>query len=371
VARRFSCGQAELIGGMIVAGVLLLILIHLILNLLTSTTMTTARSYVSRSQFEIDRWSERLNLVRSGGNYSLVNTGPVPLDVVRVWLVNGSVITLDPPLTVNPGQYVGPSDLGVSNLNDVDSVVTLRGRVFKVREMYLEITRPEYPPLGLPSEAIIGGTTLLTPRKIYVSYSTDGNRWYPAYAGYYDGTTWYINRDGNWIPCSVSSDVGYTDLDSNEARELVALRERSGGGYEVLIEDRPKTLYVNYSFKELVEITGQTSLVTVFIKVLIGFEESNTQINIAIRLSKSDNPLVNITTYATLSYTKTEEKAGAGNLDVAIYQGYILIPVSQFVSYSRLQQNPGLYDLSIIVYCETQGNKDKLINLEYIAVIAY
>jgi hypothetical protein len=122
------------------------------------------------------------------------------------------------------------------------------------------------------------------------------------------------------------------------------------------------------TFKEFLNIDSNTSLITVFLKPLVGLSgQADVYVYITVFLIKSDNSSVYISSPATLSYAKVTE---AGSM-VVVYQGYIIFPVTQFVGYSKLQQNPGSYDLMISVSAITQQDVEVSSSIEYVAVVKY
>ncbi|MCC6021919.1 MAG: hypothetical protein LM560_02215 [Desulfurococcaceae archaeon] len=363
---RLRRGQAEIIGGLIVASALLLIVIPLVINLMTTSTTITTKGYTIRSQFEISRWSEKI----LSNNTYIINVGSVDIEVVRVWLKNGTLVEYNPWVRIPVASSIPIEVLGITNISEVDSIVTSRGRVFKLEEIIPpQITIPiQYPPLGLRSEDIVGGQSLKNYR-IYANYSYDGSKWNPGYAGFYvDGDGWYIfnTSSGRWEKISKTSEIEYTDLDSNGARELVVL----DSNFNVVKSSKgvPRQLYINMTFKELLNIDSNTSLITVFLKSLVGLsDQADVYVYITVFLIKSDNSSVYISSPATLSYAKV---TGAGFM-VVVYQGYIIFPVTQFVGYSKLQQNPGSYDLMISVSAVTQEDVEVSSSIEYVAVVKY
>ncbi|MDW7970141.1 MAG: hypothetical protein RMH77_07080, partial [Sulfolobales archaeon] len=163
-------GQAEVIGGLMVVSVLLLIIIPLILNTMTSSTNVGTRNYVLRSQFEIERWSERL--VLSADKTRLENPSTVEVTIVRIWRnISGrsDPYDLPRPINISVGGYLPINQL-VNNLAELEAVVTARGRVIKIQELLPPSQGGEggegggegggEAPLGLTGEEITGGNYL-------------------------------------------------------------------------------------------------------------------------------------------------------------------------------------------------------------------
>jgi|GEM_PF-1799436 len=367
---RLSKGQAEIIGGLIVVSTLLLIVIPLIMNLMTTSTTITTRGYTIRSQFEISRWSEKL----ISNKTHIINPSSVDIEIVRIWLKDGTLKEFNPWIKIPITSSIPIEVLGINNISEIDIIVTSRGRVFKIEELLPPIIIPpiQYPPLGLRSEDIIGGQNIYNVSHIiYANYSRDGTTWHPGYAGFYvDGDGWYINLNGTWVKIDKTGEEAYTDLDNNKARELVVLLNTTD--YSVvkggLQGNNIKILYINITFKDLVYVSNITSFITVFLKPLVGLStQADAYVYIEVSLTKSDNRTISISSPATLSYTKVARVEAP----TVIYQGYIMFPIAQFVGYSILQQNPGYYDLTVLIAAEAESDTDIRCSLEYVGVAIY
>ncbi|MEM2157527.1 MAG: hypothetical protein QXO72_00755, partial [Sulfolobales archaeon] len=79
----------------------------------------------------------------------------------------------------------------------------------------------------------------------------------------------------------------------------------------------------------------------------------------------SNNPSVMVSSYATLSSIKIT----SSNVNVSIYEGYVLFPVRQFNYFeTQLSNYPGYYDLVLEVIVGIQDAKTFTSGIEYVAV---
>ncbi|MCX8185763.1 MAG: hypothetical protein N3G48_01480 [Sulfolobales archaeon] len=380
-------GQAEVIGGLMVVSVLLLIIIPLILNTMTSSTNVGTRNYVLRSQFEIERWSERL--VLSADKTRLENPSTVEVTIVRIWRnISGrsDPYDLPRPINISVGGYLPINQL-VNNLTELEAVVTARGRVIKIQELLPPSQGGEggeggegggeEAPLGLTGEEITGGTELFNYNISVLTcrYSDkDDTCSNPIPAIYYNRSGivgWWVNRSGGWIllPSNdISSSPAYSDLDNNKATELVVLHNDSKTKKYVVLEDNARyefsILIRNYTY-----LKSETKLVAVYLKVLTGSRSNfraDTFINVT--LVKSDRPQVKLSSYATLSSIKISKS----DINVTIYEGYALFPVKQFNYFNTtIANNPGYYDVIIEVQAQRHEGSDPISSsIEYVAVVS-
>ncbi|MEM0504333.1 MAG: hypothetical protein QXN19_00740 [Sulfolobales archaeon] len=355
-------GQAEVIGGLIVASVLLIVIVPLTLNIISSTTTIGTRSFVLRSQFEVERWSEKLTL--SKDMTKLENSGPVKVTIVRIWRnVNGTSVPIDvQPIEIPSGEYIPITQLA-STPKELEAIVTARGRVFKISEL-IPPTPPTGAPLGLSGNEISGGSTLfdlnISVMRCIIS-GKECNRPLPAI--YYNNSWWaYVN--GSWRPIDVKSDKTYSDLDGNNASELVVIHLDNNNNYRVLSDD-------NYQYairiSNYVNIASDTKLIAVYMKALFESDkDASVVVGINVSLAHSRNLSIMVSSYAVLSSAKITR----GDINLMIYEGYVLFPVKQFNYFDTLlSNNPGLYDLIIEINVIAQeGARNVYSSIEYIAV---
>ncbi|MCX8186980.1 MAG: hypothetical protein N3G48_07760, partial [Sulfolobales archaeon] len=204
----------------------------------------------------------------------------------------------------------------------------------------------------------------------------DCNPLYPAI--YYNRTWWiYIDTTRRWVNASregipiPSTELRFTDMDGNNAPELLILhkRDKRDSNYYVLDTENSRRFEYAINFSRYASIKENTTLVSVFLKVVIGFSNSSEfSASIRIILAKSENPSLTISNYATLLSTKIPRS----DLNMTIYEGYVMFPVRQFDYFnSIIYNNPGIYDVIVEVYVETQGNVEAAAGIEYIAVTSY
>jgi len=355
-------GQAEVIGGLIVASVLLIVIVPLTLNIISSTTTIGTRSFVLRSQFEVERWSEKLTL--SKDMTKLENSGPVKVTIVRIWRnVNGTSVPIDvQPIEIPSGEYIPITQLA-STPKELEAIVTARGRVFKISEL-IPPTPPTGAPLGLSGNEISGGSTLfdlnISVMRCIINKSRVCNSPLPAI--YYNNSWWaYVN--GSWRSIDVGSDKTYSDLDGNNASELVVIH-LVGNDYRVLGS-------TNYQYAirigNYVNIASDVKLIAVYMKALFkSSRDVSVVVGINVSLAHSRNMSVMVSSYAVLSSAKITK----GDINLMIYEGYVLFPVKQFNYFDTLlSNNPGLYDLIIEINVTVQeGAGDVYSSIEYIAV---
>ncbi|MEM4567001.1 MAG: hypothetical protein QXM48_01545 [Sulfolobales archaeon] len=355
-------GQAEVIGGLIVASVLLIVIVPLTLNIISSTTTIGTRSFVLRSQFEVERWSEKLTL--SKDMTKLENSGPVKVTIVRIWRnVNGTSVPIDvQPIEIPSGEYIPITQLA-STPKELEAIVTARGRVFKISEL-IPPTPPTGAPLGLSGNEISGGSTLfdlnISVMRCIINKSRVCNSPLPAI--YYNNSWWaYVN--GSWRPIDVKSDKTYSDLDGNNASELVVIH-LDNNNYRVLSDD-------NYQYairiSNYVNIASDTKLIAVYMKALFESDkDASVVVGINVSLAHSRNLSIMVSSYAVLSSAKITR----GDINLMIYEGYVLFPVKQFNYFDTLlSNNPGLYDLIIEINVIAQeGARNVYSSIEYIAV---
>ncbi len=387
--RPLKRGQAEIIGGLIVVSVLLMVIMPLIINLMTSSTVVSTRVFSIRSQFEIDRWSEELRLINDGGVYKLSNVGSVDIDVIRVWYSNGSVVQFGNGVKIPRGASTPLSNFGVSDYQDIDRIVTARGRVFKVEELLPppQVAPQQCPPLGLTSESVIAGYNLMDlPKRRNITITAsyfDGDKWvtdnvFPAFYVYCGGSAqcdgwdqgWYIfnNTIRNWTKIPKTDEAGYADLDGNSAYELVLLKKEKEYYSVVSVSLTATRSYgqFNITIGNFTELSNQPSLIAIYLKALIAFTaQADALSSVKVVLTKSDNPLINISSYAVLSSVKVP----GSDINVTIYEGYVMLPVTQFYTFSRI--TPGIYNLSVIVSVSAQEKTGVYLGIEYLAVVAY
>lgn len=374
-------GQAEVIGGLMVVSVLLLIIIPLILNTMTSSTNVGTRNYVLRSQFEIERWSERL--VLSADKTRLENPSTVEITIVRIWRnISGrsEPYDLPRPINISVGGYLPINQL-VNNLAELEAVVTARGRVIKIQELLPPSQGGEggegggeEAPLGLTGEEITGGNYLynysISVLKCQMGSTNCTTTAVPAI--YYYGR-WIANRSNAWVDITNEVDRGeimYSDLDENKAPELVILyRDNNNNKYYVL-KDKDKYEYT-IRIRNYTRIKADTKLIAIYIKLVTRLDKTAT-INTFIRatLVYTLNNAINISNYATLSTAKIPQI----DRDLAIYEGYVIFPVKQFEQFSSIVGNyPGDYHLDIEVRTEalsSTGNIPFSSGIEYLAVVS-
>ena len=372
---RLSRGQAEIIGGLIVVSTLLLIVIPLVINLMTTSTTITTRGYTIRSQFEISRWSEKL----ISNNTHIINPSSVDIEIVRIWLKDGTLKEFNPWIRIPITSSIPIEVLGINNISEIDIIVTSRGRVFKIEELLPPIITPpiQYPPLGISPENIIAGSSIIEKNhSIIVSCQYNKTQCSNPIAGYYYNNTWWVNFGTGWIPSNVSIKSGeeqYTNLDGNYANELVILviLRESGDQYIVVYGEN---LTINIIFKNMTRIPNTTSLVTVHLKVILS-SNKDVDINTIARISliNSANASMRFDSYATFSSAKV---GGAAGSKIMIYEGYVIFPLKQFgifsVGQDTIQQCED-YDIDVSLYVESagEGKREIRVNLEYIAVVTY
>jgi len=378
---RLSRGQAEIIGGLIVVSTLLLIVIPLVINLMTTSTTITTRGYTIRSQFEISRWSEKL----ISNNTHIINPSSVDIEIVRIWLKDGTLKEFNPWIRIPITSSIPIEVLGINNISEIDIVVTSRGRVFKIEELLPPIITPpiQYPPLGISPENIIAGSSMIEKNhSIIVSCQDDKTSCSNPIAGYHNGT-WWVNFGTGWIPSNVSiksDEEQYTNLDGNYASELVVLT-LSGNQYEVV---HGRNLIVNITFKNMTQISNTTSMVVIYLKILLSSSKDvNVDAIVKVSLINSVNTSMRFDSYATFSSAKVK---GAEESKIIIYEGYVIFPLKQFGIFSVGQdtiQQYSDYDIGIDLYVESieevgKGSTEKgesgweiRISLEYIAVVTY
>ncbi|MEM2376493.1 MAG: hypothetical protein QXZ10_02660 [Sulfolobales archaeon] len=368
-------GQAEIIGGLMVASVLLLIIIPLILNTMTSSTTVGTRNYILRSQFEIERWSEKLVI----NGTKIVNPSPVEITIVRIWDTNGTPIDISPKNLLAGGGTIDITELysGITSIHDLDALVTARGRVFKIEELIPPTPGGEgeeggEAPLGLTGEEIVGGGELFNyDITVIRCVAEKTNCTDPIPAIYYNrsGTVgWWVNMSGGWqlLPTSQvrSGEEKYSDLDNNKAPELKVLY-KNNGKYEVL-KDNNQGYRFAIRISKYAYLKDDSKLIAVYMKVLTGSEgasRADTYVNIS--LVHSNNPSVMVSSYATLSSIKIT----SSNVNVSIYEGYVLFPVRQFNYFeTQLSNYPGYYDLVLEVIVGIQDAKTFTSGIEYVAV---
>ncbi len=372
MVRNLRRGQAELIGGLIVVSVIILIVIPLILNMLTSSTTTDIRAYSQRLQFEIDRSSEKLLLI----NNTLTNPSPISISIVRIWLMNKTPVDINPPVEIPSGSNIGIDSLW--NKDELDALVTSRGRVFKISELIpptITITPIQYPPLGIIGSQVVGGSNLFE-RNVSIDVTCTIGRTpctYPI-AGFYYNNTWYVNRNG-WVPASNANinicvdQSQYTDLDENKAHELVVLTNMSRTCFYVPTGNiKANNLVNSYLFKNFTYINESTSIIVIYVKSVVKSEEAQSVVVLSVSLIKTDDNTKNVTSYASLSSAKVTR---AGDL-LQIYEGYVMFPIMQFHYFrSIIAGSPGWYDLNITVEVVMQENVYIWNSLEYVVISAY
>jgi len=364
---RLRRGQAEIIGGLIVASALLLIVIPLLINLMTTSTTITTKGYTIRSQFEISRWSEKL----LSNNTNIINVGSVDVEIVRLWLKNNTLVEYNQWVKIPVASSIPIEVLGITNISEIDSIVTSRGRVFKLEELKPpEITIPiQYPPLGINPTDIIAGSSLLEKNlSIIVDCKYDGKLCSNPIAGYYNGT-WWVNFGTGWVPSNVSIRSGeeqYTNLDRNYANELVVLT-MSGNQYVVVNEG---SLTINITFCNITEIDGSKSLVAVYLKVLVWNtdKDSDTIVEVNISLINSTDSSKQISSYATFSSAKV---TGAAGSKLTIYEGYAMFPLTQFGVFNYvLGSSRSPFNVKISLSGDTAvGNI--YMSIEYLTITTY
>jgi hypothetical protein len=366
---RLRRGQAEIIGGLIVASALLLIVIPLVINLMTTSTTITTKGYTIRSQFEISRWSEKI----LSNNTYIVNVGSVDIEVVRVWLKNGTLVECNPWVRIPVASSIPIGALGITNISEIDSIVTSRGRVFKLEEIIPpQITIPiqyQYPPLGVSPGNIMAGSYILSKNvSIIVSCQYDSRSCLYPIAGFYYNNTWYINNGSGWVLSNVNIKSGeevYTNLDNNYARELVVLTY-SSPNYVVV---NGGNLTINITFKNMTRIDSNTSLVVMYLKIIIMNTDKDSDVSSEVKVSLIDSTNTSkfISSYATFSSAKVRGAAGG---KITIYEGYVMYPLTQFEVFKELGLSSGWYDINIYLTCATTvGNI--YVSIEYLAIVTY
>ncbi len=367
-------GQAEVVGSLVVVSVLLLVIIPLLLSTTISTTTTGTRNFVLRSQFEIERWSEKLEL--SVDNTTLINPSPVDITIVRIWTKTGGPQDVN-PITIPAGGGILPiSNLGVG-LQELEAIVTARGRVFKISELLPPTPRPPTaPPLGLTGEEVVGGSKLFEQDITVIRCRIDSrNCTDPLPAIYYDGTWWvYYNSSVKWVRADqvniiVNVSAEFRDMDKNNAPELLVLHKVGDKYYVVSTNSSAKSLEFAINFSRYVEIRNATTLISVFLKTTTASSQDvSEQILIRVVLSDSFNSSNSISNIATLSSAKVPK----GSYNVTVYEGYVLFPVVQFgYFYNVISRNTTYYDVIVeVFYTQPQsgGGGEAATGIEYIAV---
>lgn len=373
VLRPLRRGQAEIVGGLIVVSAFLIVLLPLLISLMTTSTIVTTRIHSARSQFEIDRWSERLQLVRDGDAYLLKNVGSVAVEVVRVWYGNGTVREFSPWVAIEPGASVPIARLGAVDYSDIDLVVTSRGRIFRMVEVQPPAP-PAIPPtvptfLDLLAKNITLGYYLVGRYNgtygVTARYSTDGVRWSTAYVAYHNGTTWFVFNAStcSWSVRSLGISPGSADLDGNNITELVLL----DSAYGVVNSGTSKTLAVSLTLYEchgrgFIRLTRDTELLMIFFKFVAVYDASDVNATATIVLREVGG---------TRSYSSAAVFSRAKVIEATIrdiYQGYIIYPIRGFIGPYDIT---GDYNLEMKLSVVGVEALHITVNAEYVAVIKY
>ncbi|MEM1982630.1 MAG: hypothetical protein QXZ63_03075 [Sulfolobales archaeon] len=371
-------GQAEIIGGLMVASVLLLIIIPLILNTMTSSTTVGTRNYILRSQFEIERWSEKLVI----NGTKIVNPSPVEITIVRIWDTNGTPIDISPKNLLAGGGTIDITELysGITSIHDLDALVTARGRVFKIEELIPPTPGGEGGeegglPLGLTGGEIVGGSYIFDYNITIIKCIYGGSPCGDAIPAIYHNNTWYVYKDG-WgtatskgINIDLNQAAKYIDMDKNHAPELIVLRRYDNTHYVVFTATDQKDYMYSVKFSRYIRIEDNTTLISAFLKVVtVSTAEAELSTFIETILSNSNNNAINMSNYGSLSKVRFPKDV----FNVTVYEGYILFPIKQFGYFSSIISNyPGYYDVIVNIYLKpSSSNVDMSSGIEYIAVTA-
>ena len=370
---RLSKGQAEIIGGLIVVSTLLLIVIPLVINLMTTSTTITTRGYTIRSQFEISRWSEKL----ISNKTHIINPSSVDIEIVRIWLKDGTLKEFNPWIKIPITSSKPIEVLEITDISEIDSIVTSRGRVFKLEELIPpQITIPiQYPPLGInPTDIIAGSYLIQKNHNITVRCQYDGKPCSDPVAGFYYNysKTWYKNNGTGWEEwVNASNEINsgeerYTNLDENYANELVVLT-KSNNKYIVV---NGKELILNITFYDVTEIDSNKSLVVVYLKVLVLNPEKapDTSIEVTVSLINSTDNSKQISSYATFSSAQVGGVAGSM---LVIYEGYAMFPLTQFGIFNNTLGSSRSW-FNVNIYLSGRTNMGSIyMSMEYISIITY
>jgi len=368
--RSLRRGQAEVVGGIIAVSVLLLS-VAAVYFLLTSTQSTAAVELSRRTSFESERTSERLAVVYDPGldRCALKNVGPIPVEIVRLWY-GGDPVDLEGPAILQPGEQV--TQVAGVDVEVVEVAVTRRGNVVSVRSLCEEARRGTYGggPYPFSSENILDYARMsrgMAEGYLYVNITT-GRGSSGSYAVVYKvGQQWLCSSKFNrtqytQVPRWENWDL---DLDGNNVNELITINSGScpedpSGVTEYGPGPADKGISAAlYVFKNLLEISGEEDVVTVYFKFIVILSGGGVPQEVSFQ------PLVTISG-GSVGLSTPAPTATAGSPGIAIVSGYAVFPLRAF----GLRIDSGVYDLLIELRISPSSSVYAIyVRLEYVAVV--
>ncbi|MEM2529089.1 MAG: hypothetical protein QXG40_06800, partial [Ignisphaera sp.] len=196
-------GQAEIIGGIIVLAVFISA-IGLLYTTLMQLSSTSTKGFSERASFEAEKSIEKLSVTYMNGRCLLVNQGPIPLTIIRIW-VSGTPMDID-PLPLEPGGSRSTIAGGGQEyeIDNIDIAVTGRGNVIEVKRSCETLKRESGsspPPSLFTSEQILNTFKIskgLSKGYLYVNIKTsDGSININRAVIYFNGSKWLCSSKTN------------------------------------------------------------------------------------------------------------------------------------------------------------------------------
>lgn len=367
-------GQAEIIGGMIALAVLI-VSVGVLYTALTQLSTTSTKGFSERAGFEAERNIEKLTVIYMNGRCLLVNQGPIPLTIIRIW-VSGTPIDID-PLPLEPGSSRstiagGGQEYGIDN---IDIAVTGRGNVIEVKRSCETLKRESGsspPPSLFTSEQILNTFKIskgLSKGYLYVNIKTsDGRVNIDRAVIYFNGSKWLCSSKTNKATYTENTFNINRDMDANGVNEIITIDTENCPS-----DTRSITEYnyakgfkgnINYTFKDLIYIPEGVDTITVHFKVVANIEGGGTSQDVSIL------PTITILYFENgnevkISSPSTVSTASSGS-GIAVVSGYAVLPIKAF-NLNIIED--AVYSMRLNIEINAASSLDLgVVRLEYLAI---